>query len=207
MTKDTSIASAAAGAQTPDRLAQKISRADFLKQLFLLSGAALTACTPLRIALKTYPDRFEADSALRERLLCAFVEAVIPGVALDAAASTRMFTDDFYQFHAYASFFAADLAQRGTRLYGHDRFDQLAIEQRTNVIQNGLQADATTARVYQAAIYMAQLSFYAAIYDDKSSCAPIDFHGANAGFPAAEMCYVNRAIPLAHETTSDGNPP
>ena len=207
MAKNTSIVPASDSAQAPDQFARKISRADFLKQLFLLSGAAFTACTPLRVALKTYPDRFDADQALRETVLHAFVAAVIPGAALDTTQSTRMFTDDFYQFHSYAGFFAADLAQRSARLYRHDRIDQLSIEQRTNVIQDGLQADATTARVYQAAIYMAQLSFYAGIYDDKSGCALIDFHGANAGFPMAEMCYVNSAIPLAHEATSDGNPP
>jgi hypothetical protein len=207
MAKNTSITSTSSSAQAPDLLARKISRADFLKQLFLLSGAALTACTPLRVALKTYPDRFDADGELREKLLHAFVATVIPGVALDAAKSTRMLADDFYAFHSYCGFFAADLAQRSARLYHHDRFDQLAIEQRTDVIQSGLQADATTARLYQAAIYMTQLSFYASIYDDKAGCVLIDFHGVNAGFPSTEMYYTNSAIPLAHETTSDGNPP
>ncbi|MGH7492970.1 MAG: hypothetical protein ACREOO_11310 [bacterium] len=207
MAKNISNPSTASSAHTPDQFARKISRADFLKQLFLLSGAALTACTPLRIALKTYPDHFDADHELKQRLLHAFAAAVIPGIALGAAHSTRMLTDDFYAFHSYCGFFAADLAHRSVKLYGDNDFDRLSIQQRTHVIQDGLQADATTARLYQAAIYMVQLSFYASIYDDKAGCALIDFHGANAGFPAADVCYRNRAIPLAHETTSDGNPP
>ncbi len=207
MAKNTSLPSTTSSAQVADLFARKISRADFLKRLFLLSGAAWTACTPLRIALKTYPDRFDADHELREKLLQAFVAAVIPGVPLDATHSTRMLTDDFYPFHSYCGFFTADLAQRSMKLYSHDRFDQLSIEQRTQVIQHGLQADATTARLYQAAIYMTQLSFYASIYDDKAGCTLIDFHGTNAGFPAAEVCYTNREMPLAQEATSDGNPP
>lgn len=186
-------------------LARKISRLDFVKQMALLSGAVLVGCSPLKIFFKAYPGKFDTDSALVDRILRAFVVTVIPGASFDQPDLVRIYTDEFYPFRNYCGFFAADLVQRSKELFGTEKFDELTLEQRTSVIQNGLEADSTLRQLYTGAIFMAQVSFYGSVYNDDRGCALIDFHGTNSGFTPDEMCYNNASLSLAKEITSTGN--
>jgi len=147
----------------------------------------------------------DSDEKLIDSILRAFVVTVIPGAPIDDPHLTRMYSDEFYPFHSYRGFFVSDLCRRGEDLYGTERFDQLSLEQRTKVVQDGLDADATTSRLYRGAIFMAQVSVYGSIYDDENGCSLIDFHGANSGFTPEEMCYRDNSPFLAGEITQDGN--
>lgn len=184
---------------------QRVSRLEFLKQICVVSGVLVAGCTPMKIVFKAYPERFKYDRNLREQMLRAFVTAVIPGAPEDDPDLVRMFTDDYYPFHEYCEFFAADLSSRSEKLFEDDRFDQRTLEERARVVQDGLEADATVARLYRGAILMAQVSFYAGIYNDEKGCSLIEFDGSNYGFTDNEMYHKDSWNYLAAAATSTGN--
>lgn len=184
---------------------RKISRLDFLKQISMLMGLVAVGCSPVRVVLRAYPKKYEEDPELMDRFLRSFVTTVIPGAPFDEPNLVRMYTDEHYPFHPYCGFFCSDLAHRSEEMYGTDLFHLLSDEQRTKVVEAGLDADALVARLYRAAVLMAQVSFYAGIYDDEKGCPLIDFHGSNSGFTKEEMSYADCSSMLARETTQDGN--
>jgi len=191
--------------QSASFLDRRVSRLSFLKQLSVILGVAVSGCSPLRIFLKDYPRKCDDDPRLRESTLRSFVTTVIPGAAIDEPNLARIYSDPFYPFHPYCGFFVSDLAARSSDLFGTDEFSRLPPERRTAVIEDGLRADATTARLYRGAVLMAQASYFGGIYDDVKGCALIDFPGANRGFTEREMYYPNASLFLADEATVDGN--
>jgi hypothetical protein len=183
--------------------AQPVSRREAIRYLGLIgAGMAAGACTPLRIVTHSYPDDFKHDVELVERALRAFVVTVIPGAAPDSPNLTRAHLDRHYLFASYAAFFAADLSKRSGDRFGERAFDQLTIERRTVVIQDGLAGDATTRKLYQGAIYLAQVSFYGGIYDDDAGCPLIDFPGRYRG---VEVSYGDCHRFLPTTLTANGN--
>jgi len=192
--------------QKTNSLFQKgISRRFFLGQVAAASATFVASCTPVRILIKSYPKKFDKEDQLVDIILRAFVLTVIPGAPVDDENLTRIYSDTFYPFHKYCGFFVSDLSDRSKNLFGNEKFDQLSLKQRTAVIEDGLGADGTTARLYRGAILMAQISFYGGIYDDDEGCPLIDFQGANGGFEKEEMCYPNSSSWLAKEITKNGN--
>lgn len=182
-----------------------LSRRGALKRLGVLATGAAVGCTPLRIILHAYPSRFDEDSVLVDRVLRAFVTAVIPGAPIDAPHLVEIYSDDFYPFAPHRSFFVADLCRRALGLYGTDRFDELSPAQRTRVIQDGVTADAISRKLYDGAILLAQLSFYPNIYDDEAACPLIEFEGRYRIRPRKELCYPNADAYFASRSTRDGN--
>ncbi|MGH7455398.1 MAG: hypothetical protein ACRENG_28855, partial [bacterium] len=170
-----------------------------------LTGFAATGCSPVRILLKAYPEKFDQDKQLVEKTLRAFVLTVVPGASLDDPNLIRIYSDDYYPFCRYCGFFVFDLAKRSAKLYGDERFDQFVLAQRTAVIETGLRADASVARLYRAAVFMAQVSFYGGIYEDEKGCPLIDFHGTQSAFGDEKMFYPQCTALLAREITRDGN--
>lgn len=191
--------------EAPAKQPNRLSRRAFLGQTAGLAAILLVGCTPLRILLKTYPDRFEADRELAEHFLRAFVVTVIPGASFGEPNLVRMYADPFYPFHKYCGFFFSDLAQRSQKLFGRERFDLLLPAQRTRVVQSGLEANATTARLYRGAVMIAQVSYYASIYDDDRGCPLIEYYGSDTAFSSGKMYYPNCASLLANEFTPNGN--
>jgi hypothetical protein len=188
---------------TIDR-SNRITRIEFAKQLAMGLGLLMVGCSPLRILLKDYPKEFDTDSRLKDRRLRAFVTTIVPGAPTDEPNLVRIFSDEFYPFYKYCGFFVADISERSNELFAED-FQFLSLDERTLVVEIGLAADGTTARLYRGAILMAQISFFGGIYDDEKGCPLIDFHGKNSGFSTNEYCY---RFPLAHlavEATVDGN--
>lgn len=168
------------------------------------SAAALVgaACTPLRIVTQSFPAAFRDDPLLVQRALRAFVAAVIPGIDPTQPDVPRALLDRRYPFARYAGFFASDLSRRGERLYGMAEFERLTVEQRTAVIADGLASDATTRKLYRGAIYLAQISIYAGIYDDDTGCRLIEFSGCYRG---DETSYQDPERFLSPPLTANGN--
>ena len=161
---------------------KQISRRDVLRTLGLITaGVAVSACTPLRILTRAYPDAFKHDRDKVERVLRAFVITVIPGAPADSRDLVRAYFDRDYPFARYAAFFASDLCRRASERFGHDRFWEFDGRQRTQVISDGLVADGTTRKLYGGAVFLAQVSFYGGIYDDDTGCPLIDFPGRYRG--------------------------
>jgi hypothetical protein len=181
-----------------------ISRLDFLKKISFSFGVLMTSCTPVNILLNTHDDKYDDDSILKTKILRAFVTAVIPGTDPNNPDICKIFCDDYYSFHKYCGFFVSDLCSKSQNLFGSECFYDLSIEQRTEVIQSGLEDDSITERIYTAAIFIAQVSVYCSIYDDEKGCNLIDFKG-NYGFIDAEIYYRNPQVYLAEEITSTGN--
>lgn len=174
-----------------------------LKAASLRPAAILTA---LRMLLDIYPRRFRKDAALRDRLLKAFVLTVIPGADESCRNLTRMYYDADYPFYPYTGFLLYNLTARSTRLFG-DAFDRLDPARRTSVLVDALAADDTTSRLFKGAILMAQVSYYAGIYDPDRGCPLIEFPGRNRGYSAAEISYPDPKEFLGTESVTDGNPP
>jgi hypothetical protein len=169
---------------------------------WILAGAALQGCTPLRIITQSFPDEFKHDPELVARTLRAFAAAVVPGVDAGTADPARALLDHRYPFASYAAFFASDLSRRAARRYGAPTFESLTLEQRTAIVLEGLDADGTTRKLYRGAIYLTQVSIYAGIYDDDAGCALIDFRGRYRG---SEISYDNPQAFLAAPLTATGN--
>lgn len=186
---------------------QSISRRDVLGRLaFLFAGAAATACTPLRVVLHMYPEEFDTQPGLVRRMLCAFVETVVPGAPSDDPNLARACLDPDYPLAKYAGFLASDLCKRSKQMFANPNFVALTSDRRAAVVQNALQADGTTARLYNGAIFLSQVAFYAGIYDDDRGCPLIGFEGRYRFRGLEATSYPHPERFLARAITLDGNP-
>jgi hypothetical protein len=181
-----------------------ISRRQLLQQLGVIAAGVGAACTPMRVLVNAYPQAFDDDPALTERVLRAFTITVIPGAPALDADLTRAFVDADYPFAPFAAFFASDLDRRGRERYG-EAFEQLDPAARTTIIADGLAADATTRKLYNGAIALAQIAFYAGIYDDRRGCILIGFEGGYRWHPLTEITHPHPTRFLAEALTPDGN--
>lgn len=181
------------------------SRREVVKQLAVLLAGITAGCTPLRIVLKDYPRAFDEDRDIIEPVLRAFVTTVIPGALFEAPNLVRVYFDPYYPFAPYAGFFASDLCRRAARRFETPEFHRLSLAQRTELVQEALQADATTRRLYGGAILLAQISFYAGIYDDRAGCDLIEFRGARGQLSRDQQTYPDPQRYLAAEITRNGN--
>ena len=181
-----------------------ISRLDFINKIMLLTGVIATGCTPVRILLKSYPDKYDDDKKMCRQILNAFVLTVIPGANSDDPDLCRIFNDDYYKFKKYCGFFTSDLCSKSKKLFNIENFSSLTLQQRIKVIQSGLEDNSTTAKLYAGAIYMAQVSYYSCIYNDNKSCELIDFQGSY-GFMNTDISYNDSEKLLADEITFSGN--
>lgn len=184
-----------------------IARRSFLHSLLLLTGAVAVGCTPARAIFKLYDDRFDDDDVLVDAYLRAFATTIVPGARLAQPDLVRIFRDERFPFATRIGLFTSDLARRSRTLFGTERFDTLDAARRAAVVRDALDADAITARLYRAAILATQASYFGSIYDDERGCAMIEFPGANAGFAAEEMFYVDTPSLLGPAMTADGNHP
>lgn len=182
-----------------------MSRKTFLLQAGLLVGACLAGCTPARILLHAFPSKFENDPTLIDEYLRAFVLTVIPGAPPDDPNLVRIYTDEYYPFAPRCGFFVSDLATRSREICGREAFPSLTLASRSSVVRSGLGGDAIVSRLYQAAIYMAQVSFYGSIYDDARGCPLIDVPGTETYVAPEELTYADAPAILARELTTDGN--
>lgn len=182
----------------------KCNRRDFITKMAILSGAVLASCTPLKVIFKNYPEEYDIDDTTKSNNLKAFVITVIPGADINDKNLCRIFNDSFYGFDQYCGFFVSDLCTRSEKMYGKKSFCDLTADQRTDVILSGLEADATLNKIYSAAIFMSQVSYYSSVYDDERGCELIEFNG-NSSFEYSELSYKNPKLYLASEVTVDGN--
>ena len=207
-TADASATAVAWTHSTPDDRntgVRVVSRRSALARLTVLAcGTALGACTPLRLLAGWYPQEFDRDPELRDRVLRAFVDTVIPGVPLDAPDLARAFDDPALPFADHAAFFAADLCRRAEAGWGC-RFHELGQARRVAVVQQGLRSDRTSRRLYEGAIFLAQVSVFAGIYDDTRGCPLIEFEGRYRIRPLRELSFPDPNDFLPRSTTASGH--
>lgn len=86
-----------------------------------------------------------------------------------------------------------------------ERFDRLSADDRTAVVHDGLHADGTTRRLYTGAVFPAQVSTYAGIYDAERGCPLIGFEGRYRVRSLDQVTYPSPGRFLAAGATTDGN--
>jgi hypothetical protein len=160
-----------------------------------------------RMMLGLFPRRYRTDRALQDAVLRAFVVTVIPGADSTEANLVRMYHDNDYPFALFSGFLVYDLVSRAEKLQGTRAFDRLDLPQRTAVIEDGLSSNDIVSRLYRAAMLMAQVSYFAGIYDADRGCAMIEFPGRNNGYAREDISYPHAATYFGTEMTPDGNPP
>jgi len=160
----------------------------------------------LQMLLRLYPRRYREDGWLIDRTLRSFVITIIPGASFDDPNLIKMYLDAYYPFSPYTGFFVYDLVRRSKRLHGVADFQRLSSAERTAVVESALAGDETISRLFRGAILMAQVSFYAGIYDPDGKCPLIDLPGRNKGYPPGKVLHPDAERYLAAESTSDGNP-
>jgi len=189
----------------PGAAGSPVSRRAAVRTLGLAGAVLAAGCTPLRIVLHDYPDVFDEDRTLTDRILRAFVTTVVPGADLHSPDLARAFLDPAYPFAPRAPFFASDLCRRSRETFGLADFDGLHEAQRTQVIVNGLCADGTSRRLYGGAVFLARVAVFAGIYDDARGCDLIEFRGNRGLLLLEDQTYPDPERFLAGEITADGN--
>src|SRR2546422_8385695 len=89
-----------------------LTRRQLLQHLALTTAGLGVACTPLKVLTSAYPQAFDDDAELTDRVLRAFALTVIPSAPAGDPDLARAFTDPDLPFAPYAGFFASDLARR-----------------------------------------------------------------------------------------------
>jgi hypothetical protein len=183
---------------------QPVSRRQALRQFTLITAGLAVACTPLRVLTHAYPAAFDDDAELLDEVLRGFVAVVIPGAPSNDPDLVRAFSDRELPFARYTPFFAADLCRRARARFGRS-FHHLQVDQRAAIIRDGLAADGTTRKLYGSAIVLAEVAFYAGIYDPKKGCALIGFEGSERWHPLTDITHPDAARFLPAALTIDGN--
>jgi hypothetical protein len=183
-----------------------LSRRAALARLAGISAGLAVGCTPVRFALRAYPSSFDQDHDVRDPVLRAFVRAVVPGANPADPNLTRAFSDRFFPFHKYQSFFAADLCRRSERRFREPRFNRLDHLEQAAVIRDGLAGDAVARRLYAGAIFLAQVSVLGGIYAEDAAVPLIGFEGAYQFRGLEALTYPESGRYLARSITQDGNP-
>lgn len=184
-----------------------VNRRQVLGRLGVLAaGLTAVACTPLRIVMHIYPEDFDQQPELVDRILGAFARTVIPGVEGAAARVVRAYHDPTFPLGSFTSFLAADLCRRSAACYGTDAFDRLGLTERTRLVQDVLAEGGTAARLYGGAVFLAQVAFYGGIYDDDEGCPAIGFEGRYRFRGIDATTYPEPERFLARQLTRDGNP-
>jgi hypothetical protein len=182
-----------------------ITRRQALSYFGAAGAMFATACTPVKILLGAYPEVFDDEVDLTDRVLVGFAESVLPGASVSHGELVRPLRDERFPFHSHCAYFASDLCGRAGRLCSSPQFDLLPLEQRCRVVEDGLNSDSITRQLYTGAIFLTQVAFFAGIYDDAAGCAWIDFDGRYRRRRPADLTYPNPEAFLAAEYTSSGH--
>lgn len=186
---------------------RRLSRREAVLRLAgALAAVGVAGCTPARIVLHLYPEMFDHDDALCQRVLAAFARTVVPSASAQDPNLTRAYSDPAFPLAKYRGYFASDLCQRAMRVGGARTFDQLDATQRRAVVAAAAADRGTTGRLYRGAIYLTQIALYAGIYDDVHGDPAIAFRGRYHLRPLSQTSYPDpsRFLPVA--MTVDGNP-
>ncbi len=167
-------------------------------------GSVISA---VRMLLYLYPAKFRRDTVLQEHTLRAFVVTVIPGAEREDPDLVRMYYDTDYPFYPYTGYLVFDIETRTARRHPGTSFGELPPGERTAILSEALASDDTTSRLFKGAMLMAQVSYFAGIYDPGKGCPLIEFPGRNAGFTPEEISLPDAGDYLGEPATADGNPP
>jgi len=184
-----------------------ISRRAALGRLGAIAlGVTATGCAPKSILGRAlYPEAVALDPDAVTRMLTAFVAVVIPEPAT-AGPIVRRFADPALRFADYRAALAADLMRHAQQRADTDRFDRLTVTQRLEIVQEGLDGGAVSARLYGGAVFLSRIVYFCGLWNEQGACEFIGYPGAYtfAGYEALTWPEPDRFLPAA--ITADGNP-
>jgi len=185
---------------------QLSSRRDAIR---LLAGGvaalAMGACAPATMLLKAYPEQYRPGSGPTDVALLAFIDTVVPGLTPSELKSVTVLQDRFYPIAKYSDFLASDLDRRADRR--HERlFASLTLTERTAIVEQALDGDETTRKLYTGAVFLTQVAVYGGIHDDQAGCRLIRYPGGNQLPDQTRISYANSSRFTARTLSGEGNP-
>ncbi len=181
------------------------SRRDILKISLCLGLGTVLGCTPIRILTNNYPGKGQYTEDDTRKTLCAFIKAVIPGVDAENSEAIQVFYDSQFPLAKHRGYFVFELDRQTKHRFGQVHFFELSPEQRTEVLSRGLGSGPIIKSLFNGAIMLTQVAFYAGLYNEKERCSAISFEGKNYGFPADQRFHHDVHKYLSTELTPNGN--
>jgi hypothetical protein len=178
-----------------------LSRRKVLTGIFWIMAGASVSCSPIRLALDIKKEKVLDDLTEVNRTLKAFVGTVIPGIDDTNPQIVEIFYDKFYKFHKYTCAFSKDLNIRSEKMFG-EIFYKLSIQERTKVIEDGLDSNLIATQLYTGAVFFTQIAVYSGLTNNDKGCELIDFKGTYQYVPT----YKNTDELLGLPATKTGNP-
>ncbi len=157
-----------------------------------------SSCMPIKVVFNTgkEPEK-KYDTTLR-----AFSEVIIPEAQRDEPGLSEIFYDDYYPFLKYIKILAEDLDKVSKRAYQTDRFSELSLNDRTEIVERKLIDKGLSSTIYLAAVYLVQLSYFTGIYNPDKGCNLIGFQCEDQ----VTDSYPDIAYFEGRPATNDGNP-
>lgn len=183
-----------------------VSRRELLRTLaWVTAGLAGSACVPAELVFNASPAPHRRDPNVVEPILRMFVETVVPGTPVDRPGAAGVFFDPFYPLTAHRAWLARDLNDRAMQRNGQP-FDGLPWSSRATIIRDGLSSQGLTRRVYNGAVFLAQVAVYAGLAHPAGACPVIGFEGPSGLLTLADQTYANPHLFLGRTRGADGNP-
>lgn len=183
-----------------------LSRRELLRTLaWVTAGLAGSACVPAELVFNASPAPHPRDPNVVEPILRMFVETVVPGTPVDRPGAAGVFFDPFYPLTPHRAWLARDLNDRAMQRHGQP-FDGLPRSSRASIIHAGISGQGLTRRVYNGAVFLAQVAVYAGLAHPAGACPVIGFEGRSGLRSLAAQTYPNPRLFLGPTRSADGNP-
>ncbi len=183
-----------------------LSRRDVLRTLaWVTAGLAGSACVPAELVFNASPAPHKRDPNIVEPILRMFVETVVPGTPVDQPGLARVFFDPFYPLTSHRAWLARDLNDRAMQRF-RQPFDGLPRSARESIIRAGLASPGLTARIYNGAVFLAQVAVYAGLTHPTGACPAIGFQGPAGVLPLSDQTYPEPRRYLGRTRSVNGNP-
>ncbi len=137
----------------------------------MASMAIASSCMPVKVIFNSGRETEKND----DKTLRAFTKVIIPEVQCDEPGLIEVYYDGYYPFLKYIRILAEDLDNASRKNYQTDRFSDLNLTKRTEIVEQKLTAKGLTSAIYLAAAYLIQLSYFTGIYSPEKGCDLIGF--------------------------------
>jgi hypothetical protein len=179
---------------------QKLHRREALKQIVTAYLGLHFVITPSVINLVDFGEYTVSNS---EKKLRSFIETVIPGINTNHPLLTIVFRDSFFGFAKYRPLFLYCLNRQTKKKYGHNNFFDLSYQDRSQVIEAGLNSGPNTSALFSASIFISQLTVFSGFYKAPETCHLIGFTDTMDDDP---ITYLESEKFMGKELTVNGNP-
>jgi len=175
----------------PDR---SVSRRRFIYSMGMLF--AINACTPFKLLIGNSSGEKDV-----KKTLFAFMNAVVPGIDDNYRKGISFYYDPEYPFHKYLSVFISDLHLHARKSYGRNRFDQLNLHQKQELIRNRSR-DLIIGNLYSGAIWFTQVIIFTGMAHPEGKSDILNFEGP---YTRQNYSYDNPEEFLGNNLTENGN--